>query len=293
MTTERNYTGGLLLALLATFGLSTASIFIKVGLAEAIDPVTLLTLRLLLATAIFWVIYSLFWPDKLRIDRKGLIGCAAVAAANSTSMLSMYLALTRIDASVAFMIFALYPLAALLLLATRGERITRHNLLRLGLAVLGVYLLVGPGGRVDIIGVLLVLVTATAYALHLNLIQWYLSDYSPQTVAVYVISLMALIITTLRLLQFSPWQPVSPVGWGAILGAALVPTVLARLALFAGIQRIGSAQTALIGPTETLLTVLWAFLLLGERLSPVQWGGGLLILVSVMLVVRRRARATA
>jgi drug/metabolite transporter (DMT)-like permease len=293
MTTDGHHTSGLLLALLAVFLLSTAPILIKVGLAEAIDPVTLLMPRLLAATAIFWAVYLLFWPDKLRIDRKGLACCALVAAANSTSMLSMYLALTRIDASVAFMIFALYPLAALLLLAARGERITRLNLARLSLALLGVYLLIGPGGHVDPVGVLLVLVTATVYALHLTLTQWYLSEYSPQTVAVYVISLMALIITVVRLLQFKPWQPISPVGWVVILGAALVPTVFARLALFAGIQRIGSGQTALIGPTETLLSVLWSLLFLGERLSPVQWGGGLLILTSVMLVARRRARIAA
>jgi drug/metabolite transporter (DMT)-like permease len=113
----------------------------------------------------------------------------------------------------------------------------------------------------------------------------YLSHVRPQTMALYVVSFMAVIVTAARLLQPVPWQMPSPVGWGVILGTGLISTVAARLALFAGIQRIGSGQTALLGPIETALTVLWATLFLGEQLSPVQWAGGLSILVSALLAV--------
>jgi drug/metabolite transporter (DMT)-like permease len=290
MTTAKQNRVGLLMALSSVVYMSAAPILIKVGLAAEVDPVTLLTLRMTVATAIFWGVFLLFWPDRLHIDRRGLVGCAAVAAANTTSLYCYYWALTRIDASVAHMIFAFYPAVALLLLALRGERLTRRSLVRVGLGIFGVYLLIGPGGQVDPVGALLVMGTASSYALHMTLGQWYLREVRSQTVALYVVSLMALMMTVIRLLQFEPWQSPSLVGWGAILAAALVSTVLARLAMFGGIQRIGSGQTALFGPIETLLTVLWAILFLGERLSPVQWSGGLLILVSAMLVVRRRAQ---
>ena len=291
MTPDSRRPGGLLLVLLSTVCLSVAPTLVKLGLAAAVDPVTLIAMRLIVAAAAFWVAFPIVWPDALRIDRRGLARCAAVAVANSISLLCFYLALTRIEASVAHMIFSLYPLVALVLLAGRGERITRRSLARLGLGLLGVYLLVGLGGRVDLLGASLVVGTAVAYALHMTLIQWYLGDYPSQTVALYVVSLMALILTAVRLLQFRPWQPLSPVGWGVVLVTALVSTVLARLALFAGIQRIGSGQAALFGPIETLLTVLWAFLFLGERLSPVQWAGGLSILLSAMLLGGRSDRA--
>jgi drug/metabolite transporter (DMT)-like permease len=211
-----------------------------------------------------------------------------VAAANSTSLLSYYVALTYIDVSVAHVLFSLFPVAALLFLAFRGERITRLSLVRLGMAILGVYLLIGPGGQVDPTGVLLVLGSAVAYALYLTLSQWYLSEYPPQTVALYVISLMTLVTVAVRLLQFEPWQPLSASGWGVVLATGLISTVLARLAIFAGIQRIGSGQTALLGMTELFLAVLWAMLFLGERLSPIQWAGGTLIVGSAMLSSRHR-----
>lgn len=287
---DKGYTKGLLLALLAAVSVSTSSVFIKVGLAEGVGPVTQLSLRMLMSAAIFWVVYLVFWPNLLRIDRRGLMWCAAVGAANSTSILCMYIALVRIDASIAFMIYALHPLAVLVLLAFRGEPITRMNMIRLGLGVVGVYLLVGPGGTVDPLGIALVMVTVVAYSLHLTLTQWHLSNYHPQTVVVYVITFMGLIMTAIRLLQFSPLEPISINGWWAIIGTVLLGTVLSRAALFAGIQHVGSGQVALIGPIETLLSVLWALLFLGERMSPLQWVGSLFILTGVLLVMHRRVR---
>jgi drug/metabolite transporter (DMT)-like permease len=288
MTARKRYRSGLVLVLLAVVCMSIVPALVKVGLAEAADPYTLLALRLLTATAALWIVLLLFSPRLVRIDRRGLAGCVAVAAANSTSLLSYYLALTYINASVAHMLFSLFPVAALLFLAFRGERITQLSLVRLGMAILGVYLLIGPGGQVDPAGVLLVLGSAVAYALYLTLSQWYLSQYPPQTVALYVISLMTLVTMAARLLQFEPWKPLSPSAWGVVLATGLISTVLARLAIFAGIQRIGGGQTALLGTTEVFLAVLWAMLFLGERLSPIQWAGGMLVVGSAVLSARHR-----
>lgn len=288
MIPTRHDTRGLLLALSSVACMSIAPILVKVGLAVGVGPVMLLTLRMIVATVIFWGVFALFWPHWLRLGGRGLIGCAAVAAANATSLLCFYWAMTRIAASVGHMIFSIFPAVALLLLALRGEPITQRNMARLGLALVGVYLLIGPGGRVDLVGALLMMVTAIAYALHMTLGQWYLREVRSQTAALYVVTFMTLILTVVWLIQNEPWQMPPLVGWGAILGTALVSTVLARLAMFGGIQRIGSGQTALFGPIETLLTVLWATLFLGERMLPGQWAGGLLILASALLGERKR-----
>jgi drug/metabolite transporter (DMT)-like permease len=288
MTARKRYRSGLRLVLLAVVCMSIMPTLVKVGLAEAVDPFTLLALRLLTATATLWIVLLVFSPHLVRIDRRGLVGCGVVAAANSTSLLTYYVALTYIDVSVAHMLFSLFPVAALLFLAFRGERITQLSLLRLGTAILGVYLLIGPGGQVHTTGVLLVLGSAAAYALYLTLSQWHLSEYPPQTVTLYVISLMTLVTVAVRLLQFEPWKPLSPPGWGVVLATGLVSTVLSRLAIFAGLQRIGGGQTALLGTTEVFLAVLWAMLFLGERLSPIQWAGGLLVVGSAMLSVRHK-----
>jgi len=283
----RRRASGILLVLLGVICLSIAPALTKVALAAAIDPIRLLTVRMLVATAILWAVFSLFWPDKLRIDRRGLLGCGSVAAANAGALLCYYTALTHASASVTHVIFSLYPVVALALLTLRGERFTRLSAIRLVLGMLGIYLLIGPGGQVNPRGVLLAIGAAFSWALNLVLTQWRLSDYPPQTAAIYVITLMTAMLGLFALLTRTGWQSFSVTGWVVVLITGLVSTVVARLAMFAGIQRIGSGQTALLAPVEAILAVLWASLFLGERLSPVQWVGGLSILVSMALVARQ------
>jgi drug/metabolite transporter (DMT)-like permease len=278
---------GVFYILIAVLSLSFAPTMIKVGLNDAVDPVLLLALRLVISAVFLWMVFALFHRPLLSMDRSGLRACFFVGIANGTSLLFYYLALTRIDVSIAHIIFSLYPLLTLLMLAFRGEPLTMINGLRLGLALMGAYLLIGPGGQVDLLGVLLVAGTAFFYALHFNLIQWTLKEYPPQTSTVYVITIMAVYVSAVCLIRASRTPSISAMGWFVILGTAFISTVLARLAMFAGIQLIGSGQAALLGPLETLLAVMWAVLQLGEQLSSVQWLGGLLILAGAGLVAMR------
>jgi len=48
----------------------------------------------------------------------------------------------------------------------------------------------------------------------------------------------------------------------------------------------GGAQASLLGLAELFVTLLIAFVALGERLSPVQWVGGVLLMISVVLASR-------
>ena len=287
---DKDHAVGIGLVLLAIISLSIAPTLIKVGLAAEAGPITLLALRFLVAAVAFWTVFPLARRSALVMDRRGLLSCAAVAVANTISLLCFYLAAERIDASVAIMIFSLYPLFALLLLATRGESITRRTVERLALAGAGVYLLIGLSGRSDTGGLLLALGTAAAYAAHMVLAQWLLADYPPQTVALYTVTIMAGMMLGIWLLQGNSWQILSPSGWMVILVTGLVSTFVARLAMFAAIHRIGSGQVALMGPLELLMGVVWTQIFLDERLSALQIVGGLLILASAILSTRRLAR---
>jgi drug/metabolite transporter (DMT)-like permease len=206
-------------------------------------------------------------------------------------MVSFFWALTKVDASVAAMVFALSPLAVLALLALRGEKFTRRHTVRIVLGLSGVYLLIGPGGNVNWLGVGLVCLAITSYAIHLSLIQWYLRDYDARTVTLYVIAGMSITSIIFWSFQGIEWQDPGWSGWLAIISLAVVSTYLARLTMFAAIRSIGSGQIALLAPTETLLTVIWSMIFLQERLTPWQWVGGLLILTSALLAIVRLNRA--
>ena len=87
-----------------------------------------------------------------------------------------------------------------------------------------------------------------------------------------------------------PCRPTAA-AWQAILLLTVV-TFVSRLALFTGVKHLGGLQTALIGLSELLVTVLAAFVLLGDKLTAIQWLGAALLAASVLLVIRENRLGT-
>jgi drug/metabolite transporter (DMT)-like permease len=78
--------------------------------------------------------------------------------------------------------------------------------------------------------------------------------------------------------------PKTPVAVGTVGGLILIATVLPIVTLFAGIRRLGTAQTAILSTIEPVVTVLLGILFLGEELVARQIIGGLLVVSSVILL---------
>ena len=130
---------------------------------------------------------------------------------------------------------------------------------------------------------MLALVSAAAYGWHLVLGQWVVVDTAPRSVALYVLTTMAIVVGVARMVQPVPIEPITTAGWYAVVGLGLV-TAASRLFMFVGLGRLGGIQTALLGLTELFVTLLVAFVLLGERLTIWQWlGGGLLITAGLLI----------
>jgi drug/metabolite transporter (DMT)-like permease len=278
---------------LAIFTMLTLSVTAPIGkaiISLGIDPTILLALRLIISSLLLFGTIGLTAPAHLRIDRSGLSLCIGAGLAYGVAVLSFFWSLSRISASVASMLLALYPLVVLVLLALRGEKFTYFNSVRLALGLIGVYFLIGPGGQVDSLGIVLVLFACCAWAVYLVAMQWFLQGYDARTVSLYVIATMSVFTIVFGLVQGAAWHVPGWRGWLAVAVLSVVNGYLGQLALFAAIRGIGSGQMALLGPLETLLTVLWAFIFLHERLSLLQWLGGSLILFSMLLAVQRLRR---
>ena len=63
-------------------------------------------------------------------------------------------------------------------------------------------------------------------------------------------------------------------------------TTISRLAMFSALRQVGGVETSLGSLLELLVSLVLAFLLLGERLTSVQWVGGALLMASVALMAR-------
>jgi drug/metabolite transporter (DMT)-like permease len=275
---------GTLFALLSTVFFGTAPIFGKLAYRARVGPFTLVALRTVIAAAVLWVLYLVFWREAIRITWNDLLGCVGMGLTNGVGSLLYYAGLSRIDASLAQLLYTLYPIWVFVFLIAAGHYVSRSSILRLILALLGVFALTytGPKGT-DLLGVMLLLGSGACYGWHLVLGQWTLADLDSRTAALYVLTTMACVVLTARLVDGAPWQALSIDGWLAVLGLTLFPTILARLLVFAGLRDLGGAQTSLLGLAELLVALLIAYFWLGERLTRWQWIGAALLVTSVVL----------
>jgi drug/metabolite transporter (DMT)-like permease len=68
-----------------------------------------------------------------------------------------------------------------------------------------------------------------------------------------------------------------------LLGLAVVSTVIPILLQNVGMPEIGSSRAAVIGTFELVTTVILAALVLHDRIAPIQFFGGALIVASIVL----------
>lgn len=271
----------------ASFLFSFAPTIARGVILSGMDSTTLLLWRLWLATiffglTIFATNYRLFV-----VSRQTLLVTSFAGIMNGIGMMLFFWALELVDASISSMVISLIPLVVLSLLALRGERFTYRHIIRLALGLGGVYLLIGPGGHVDPHGILLLVCAILCFSVQIVLLQWYLKGQDARTLSFYISIGMTLVVTLYWWTLPIPWQLPAVNNWLLIFCLAFLSTFLSRLAFVSAVDKIGGGQMTLLTPMETLLTVCWSLIFLGERLSPLQWVGSTLVLSSALLAIQR------
>ena len=95
--------------------------------------------------------------------------------------------------------------------------------------------------------------------------------------AVHVLPLHAAFVDVILLAR--------PVSWLVpVLGLSLVAAVVAYVSGIAAVRLLGSKLASFLGLCEVLAAVGFAWLLLGQRLNPVQLAGGVLVVAGIALV---------
>jgi drug/metabolite transporter (DMT)-like permease len=247
-------------------------------------PLAVVAIRTFLAALLLLLIIVIFKRQYLYIYPAGLLGCLLAGWINGLGSLFYYSALGRLGAGVGQLLYSLYPLFVAIWLFLDHQPPSRLTILRIGIAVPAIILLVQAGqAPIDIIGVVQMLIGSALYALHLPINQRVLFDMPPPTVTLY--TLLAMSSITLPVLFFGDTSGIlaAPAGWWPLLGLTAV-TFLSRLTLFMGVKNIGGMQTAILGLSELLVTMAFAQIWLGERLSPAQWAGAILLLMSLSLI---------
>ena len=281
---------GIYAALASAFFLGAAPIFGRQAILLGMDPLAVVAVRTILAALLLLGIMFIFFRPFLFIYPAGLIGCLVAGFINGVGSLFFYSSLGRIPAGLGQLLYSLYPLFLIFWLTLDKQPPSRLTILRVLIALPAIILLVQvDSGGIDMIGVIQMLIASALYALHLPINQRVLYDMPAPTVTVYTLLAMSAVVVPVYLFSGAmDFQGSFEIGsmqeyWRPVLGLTLV-TFFSRITLFIGIKHLGGMQTAILGLSELLVTIFLAYLWLGERLSPQQWLGAILLIFSLMLV---------
>lgn len=278
---------GINAALFSAVFLGLAPIFGKQAINLGLAPLGVVAFRTLFATILLFGMMAIFQRKYLYIYPAGLIGCLLAGWINGLGSLFYYSALGRIDAGVGQLLYSLYPLFVGFWMFLDNQPPSRMTVIRLMIGVPAVFLLIQTiSGNVDLVGVLMMLVAAGLYALHLPINQRVLYDLPAPTVAAYTLLAMSAIVVPTYLFSGAVENiPSGSAVWWPVLALTIV-TFLSRITLFTGVKHIGGMQTSLLGLSELLITIGLAQLWLGEFMTNQQWLGAGLLIVSLFLYSR-------
>jgi drug/metabolite transporter (DMT)-like permease len=284
---------GVTTSLLSAIVLGLSPIFAKQAYQVGVPWLSVVALRTVAATGLLWLLLLLFARRYLYIYRVGIVVCAAAGFFNGLGSLLYYGGLHQLDASLAQLLYTLYPIFLTLYCRLDGSPVSGFTLLRLAMALGAVYLIAQVGGHTTFtwVGALIMVGSGALYALSLYINDHVLYEMPSPTVTAYTLMAMSLTVGAAYVFAGSPALPATYPAWQAVTlltGA----TMLSRLLLFAGVKHLGSLQAALLSLGESLVVVLGALLLLGEKLTLIQWLGALLLAVSIMLVQLERTPET-
>jgi drug/metabolite transporter (DMT)-like permease len=287
---------GLAFALTGSIAFSGKAIIVKLAYRHSVDAVTVLMLRMLFALPLFVALAWWASRDKPALTRRDVL--AVVGLGFSGYYLASFLdfaGLAYISASLERLILYLNPTLVLFLgVVLHGRRVTRQQLIALGVSYSGVLLVFGREltdlGPDVMLGAALVFGSALSYAI-------YLVQSGQEVTRLGALRLTGLATTVACLLcigQFVVLRPVAsvfevpaPVLWLSLLNATactFAPVILVML----GIERLGAglaAQAGLVGPMST---IVMGVLILGEPMTPWIVAGTLLVLAGVTLLARWR-----
>jgi drug/metabolite transporter (DMT)-like permease len=285
------------------------AIFGKLAYAAGVSPGALLLLRFTLATVLLAV---LLWlrpglrsghrgsatpAGPRRLTRRLVLTALGLGAVGYATQATLYFsALERIDASLVALVLYTYPALVTLAAALLGrDRLTPARAAAVVVASCGTLLvLLGAGAlRFDPIGVALAFGAAVTYTVYILVADTVVHRMPPVVLATLVMTGASVALAARAAVSGGVDLGFGPAGWFWACCIALVSTVTAMLAFFAGLRRTGPSTASILSTFEPVVTTTLAALTLGEFLMPVQLAGGLLVLCSAGVVQLRPRRRTA
>lgn len=281
---------GALLVVGSSLAFGAMAIFARYAYAAGVDAISLLFLRFAVAGVVMLgilLLRGIKFPKGNILLGYMLMGSVGYVAQSY----SYFTALTLASASlVALLLYTFPAMVALLETFLFKQKLSPLKLIALVMSLAGVALTIGFDIQGKPLGVILALAAAVIYSLYIltgNQLAGKVSVLASSTV---IMLSAGVVFGGLTLIQgFHP--PVSLEGWLAIAGIVIISTIFAMLSFFAGLERIGATNAAMLSTFEPVTTVILAGLFLNESVGlSTLLGGGLILGAALLLITNSKQR---
>jgi drug/metabolite transporter (DMT)-like permease len=291
---------GALLCLASAVAFGAMAIFGKLAYADGATVGTLLSVRFVLAAALFWMLVACSGARRhlRQLARRDV--CTAVALGGlgySAQAGAFFTALHRLDAPLLSLLLYTVPAMVTVAAIVLGrERASRRSLAALALSSGGLVLVLAgaASGALDPLGVALGLSAAVVYTAYILTSAGVAQRVEPLVLSALVCTGAATTLTLAAAVRGDlRVGSVSAGGFGWLAGIAVVSTVIAVTLFFAGLRRVGPTAAAILSTAEPVTTVVLAYLAFGQSLAPAQLAGAALVLAAVPVLAARGRRPSA
>jgi drug/metabolite transporter (DMT)-like permease len=283
---------GHLFAVGAGAAFATIGIWSNLFYDEGGEPVDLLVLRFVGAAALLWGLVG-FRRRRLP-GRQALLLGLSLGAFQLAANIAFLEGFDRAPAGLIVLLFYVYPL-----LVTVGasllfdEPIGLRQAIVVVVGIAGIALTVGTPSSAPAVGIALGLATGIAtcgYVLGSRAALAGTLEAIELSALMYLLPALGLV--ALAAVRGLDVPTTAALGYG--LGLVVVGTVLPMALFYTAIKRIGAGTTSLLATVEPPVTVVLAYIVLGQSLEPLQFVGGALVLAAVTaLTLPSRARTHA
>ena len=280
---------GMIYIIISAASFGAMPIFANIAYGSGANPTTVLFLRFTIASVIMlsWLFirrskYS-FPRGKvlLVLILMGFIGYGGQSFCYFT-------ALTFIPSGTVAILLYLYPaLVTGLSILFLNQKITLYEMSALALALSGTVCVVGftVGGQAA--GYIFGVSAAFIYAIYIIVGTKALKNTDAFVSSAVIIVSAAVLYSCVIFFQ-GPVFPTTLVGWTATSMVAIISTIIAIVFFFAGLKKIGPVHASMLSTVEPVITVLLAWLFLGDILGACKIIGGSMVLIAGILLANKQ-----
>jgi len=284
---------GFIYAVLSAAFFGSAGFFIKRGYSFDLNPVELLTLQYITAIVMLFFMCIIRHPKNLRPSKKSMKRLILLGTVGNTLMtVSLYSAMAYLDVAVATMLLYTYPaMVALFSFLFYKEKISKSKAAAIAGTFVGCFFVINNTWSktvtISYIGIGFGIMSAISYAF-MNIYSKAIVDHLPPLVTTFYTTLFS--IAALIVFNFDFLWKLTLLPQEALINTislAFFCEIVPLTLLYAAIKHIGPVKASIISTLELPVSAIMAFLVMGEKLFPMQYVGIGLVLFSILLLTKK------